>query len=324
MMMMMSMMMLTTMMIIKTMKIPMAMIAMRKVITQMMSQKGANVKHQSAEIESDIPVTETSDESNSSVNRLITEEIIPILEKLAQEAYGESSQAYEIYLYAAPQRQMHRPLRLHPRPLVRRFVQCWCQPLEVFEELLLDADWSVNAGSWMWLSCSSFFQQFFHCYCPVGFGCRTDLNGDYVRHYLPILKGFPAKYIYDPWNAPDSVQVAAKCIIGVHYPKPMVIHAEASRLNIERMKQIYQQLSRYRGLGLLASVPSNQNGNGGTMYSLRDQLSENSGIAQSHTVGVMGKRELEHDSTVGGEVESLAQKIRRHCDDELTRGASSV
>jgi len=52
---------------------------------------------------------------------------------------------------------------------------------QVFEELLLDADWSVNAGSWMWLSCSSFFQQFFHCYCPVGFGRRTDPNGDYIR-----------------------------------------------------------------------------------------------------------------------------------------------
>lgn len=70
-----------------------------------------------------------------------------------------------------------------------------------------------------------------------------------IRRYLPILRGFPAKYIYDPWNAPDSVQKAAKCIIGVHYPKPMVHHAEASRLNIERMKQIYQQLSCYRGLG---------------------------------------------------------------------------
>ncbi|XP_036390047.1 cryptochrome-1-like [Megalops cyprinoides] len=138
----------------------------------------------------------------------------------------------------------------------------WEEGMKVFEELLLDADWSVNAGSWMWLSCSSFFQQFFHCYCPVGFGRRTDPNGDFIRRYLPVLRGFPAKYIYDPWNAPDSVQSAAKCVIGVHYPKPMVNHAEASRLNIERMKQIYQQLSRYRGLGLLASVPTNHNGNG--------------------------------------------------------------
>ncbi|XP_068603734.1 cryptochrome-1-like isoform X1 [Brachionichthys hirsutus] len=140
----------------------------------------------------------------------------------------------------------------------------WEEGMKVFEELLLDADWSVNAGSWMWLSCSSFFQQFFHCYCPVGFGRRTDPNGDFIRRYLPILRGFPAKFIYDPWNAPEAVQAASKCVIGVHYPKPMVNHAEASRLNIERMKQIYQQLSRYRGLGLLASVPS-ANGNGGMM-----------------------------------------------------------
>ncbi|MEQ2313291.1 Cryptochrome-1 [Ameca splendens] len=138
----------------------------------------------------------------------------------------------------------------------------WEEGMKVFEELLLDADWSVNAGSWMWLSCSSFFQQFFHCYCPVGFGRRTDPNGDYIRRYLPILRGFPARYIYDPWNAPEAVQKAAKCVIGVHYPKPMVNHAEASCINIERMKQIYQQLSCYRGLGLLATVPSNSNGNG--------------------------------------------------------------
>ncbi|XP_060117786.1 cryptochrome-2 [Heteronotia binoei] len=132
----------------------------------------------------------------------------------------------------------------------------WESGVKVFDELLLDADFSVNSGSWMWLSCSAFFQQFFHCYCPVGFGRRTDPSGDFVRRYLPKLKGFPSRYIYEPWNAPESVQKAAKCIIGIDYPKPMVNHAETSRLNIERMKQIYQQLSRYRGLCLLASVPS--------------------------------------------------------------------
>ncbi|XP_048339725.1 cryptochrome-2 [Sphaerodactylus townsendi] len=132
----------------------------------------------------------------------------------------------------------------------------WEAGVKVFDELLLDADFSVNAGSWMWLSCSAFFQQFFHCYCPVGFGRRTDPSGDFIRQYLPKLKGFPSRYIYEPWNAPESVQKAAKCIIGIDYPKPMVNHAETSRLNIERMKQIYQQLSRYRGLCLLASVPS--------------------------------------------------------------------
>ncbi|XP_042266889.1 cryptochrome-2 [Thunnus maccoyii] len=134
----------------------------------------------------------------------------------------------------------------------------WESGMRVFEELLLDADWSVNAGSWMWLSCSAFFQQFFHCYCPVGFGRRTDPSGDYIRHYIPILKDYPNRYIYEPWNAPESVQKAANCVVGVDYPKPMINHAEGSRLNIERMKQVYQQLSHYRGLSLLASVPTIQ------------------------------------------------------------------
>lgn len=161
----------------------------------------------------------------------------------------------------------------------------WEEGMKVFEELLLDADWSVNAGNWMWLSCSSFFQQFFHCYCPVGFGRRTDPNGDYIRRYLPVLRGYPAKHIYDPWNAPEDVQRAANCVIGVDYPRPMVHHAEASRLNIERMKQIYQQLSCYRGLGLLASIPSNPSGSGGIMqYSAEETIPGCSNVADRNTL----------------------------------------
>ncbi|XP_046747044.1 cryptochrome-1-like isoform X2 [Diprion similis] len=125
----------------------------------------------------------------------------------------------------------------------------WEEGMKVFDELLLDADWSVNAGMWMWLSCSSFFQQFFHCYCPVRFGRKADPNGDYIRRYVPALKNFPAKYIHEPWNAPQSIQQAAKCIIGKDYSLPMVDHGKSSRINIERMTQVYQQLNKYRGNG---------------------------------------------------------------------------
>ncbi|KAH0506253.1 Cryptochrome-1 [Microtus ochrogaster] len=185
----------------------------------------------------------------------------------------------------------------------------WEEGMKVFEELLLDADWSINAGSWMWLSCSSFFQQFFHCYCPVGFGRRTDPNGDYIRRYLPVLRGFPAKYIYDPWNAPEGIQKVAKCLIGVNYPKPMVNHAEASRLNIERMKQIYQQLSRYRGLGLLASVPSNPNGNGGLMGYAGESVPGCSTGGRRSSVGPSlgnGKRPSQEEDT-----QSAGPKVQR-------------
>jgi deoxyribodipyrimidine photolyase len=44
-----------------------------------------------------------------------------------------------------------------------------------------DADWSLNAGNWMWLSASAFFHQYFRVYSPVAFGKKTDKNGDYIR-----------------------------------------------------------------------------------------------------------------------------------------------
>jgi hypothetical protein len=81
------------------------------------------------------------------------------------------------------------------------------------------------------------------------------------RKYLPVLKNFPTRYIHEPWNAPEAVQKAAKCIIGKEYSLPMVNHAVASRINIERMRQVYQQLSKYRGPGRLMLKNKNKKRN---------------------------------------------------------------
>lgn len=56
----------------------------------------------------------------------------------------------------------------------------------------------------------------------------------------------PVQYIHEPWTAPESVQISAKCIIGRHYSLPIVNHTVTSKINIQRMKQVYQQLSNYR------------------------------------------------------------------------------
>lgn len=56
------------------------------------------------------------------------------------------------------------------------------------------------------------------------------------RKYLPVLKDFPAKYIYEPWKAPLAVQEQAGCLVGTHYPQPIVEHGAASKRNLGRMK----------------------------------------------------------------------------------------
>jgi len=101
----------------------------------------------------------------------------------------------------------------------------WERGMEVFDELLLDADYALNAGNWLWLSGSSiFFTAYFRIYSPVAFGKKYDPNGNFIRKYIPKLKDFPKEYIYEPWKAPLAVQQKLKCIIGVDYPERIVIH----------------------------------------------------------------------------------------------------
>ncbi|XP_063072027.1 cryptochrome circadian regulator 4 isoform X2 [Engraulis encrasicolus] len=114
----------------------------------------------------------------------------------------------------------------------------WEEGMKVFEEYLLDADYSINAGNWMWLSASAFFHQYTRIFCPVRFGRRTDPDGQYLRKYLPVLKNMPSKYIYEPWTAPLDVQRQAGCIIGKDYPLPMVNHLEVSKRNLALMKEL--------------------------------------------------------------------------------------
>lgn len=117
----------------------------------------------------------------------------------------------------------------------------WEEGLKVFEELLLDADWALNAGNWMWLSASAFFHQFFRVYSPVAFGKKTDPNGDYIRKYVPELKNYPKKWIYEPWLASLRDQQEMGCVIGFDYPARIVVHEEVQKINMARMSEAYRK-----------------------------------------------------------------------------------
>ena len=81
--------------------------------------------------------------------------------------------------------------------------------------------------------------QYFRCYSPVAFGKKTDPNGDYIRKYLPQLKKYPAKFIFEPWKAPLSVQQDCGCVIGKGYPARIVDHDIVVKENMGRMKAAY-------------------------------------------------------------------------------------
>uniref|UniRef100_A0A6V7QQQ2 (6-4)DNA photolyase n=1 Tax=Ananas comosus var. bracteatus TaxID=296719 RepID=A0A6V7QQQ2_ANACO len=131
----------------------------------------------------------------------------------------------------------------------------WEKGRDVFERLLIDSDWAINNGNWLWLSCSSFFYQYYRIYSPISFGKKYDPNGNYIRHFLPVLKDMPNEYIYEPWTAPLSVQKKARCIIGKDYPKPVVDHDIASKECRKKMAEAYA--SNHSG----ENVPSGRSSN---------------------------------------------------------------
>ena len=92
----------------------------------------------------------------------------------------------------------------------------WERGAEHFMEQLVDCDWAVNSGNWMWVT-STAFERMLNCsICinPVLYGRRLEPSGDYIRKYVPELANFSFEYIHEPWKAPIEVQREANCIIG--------------------------------------------------------------------------------------------------------------
>jgi cryptochrome len=137
----------------------------------------------------------------------------------------------------------------------------WERGAEVFEEWLIDHETACNAGNWQWLSCTAFYSQFYRCYSPIAFPKKSDKGGAFVRHFVPELKDFPDKYIYEPWKAPIADQKKAKCIIKGDgnepqdevydprdttggtiktYPKPMFDFDQRRTICIEALKSAYK------------------------------------------------------------------------------------
>mmetsp|Transcript_64063 Transcript_64063/g.111664 ORF Transcript_64063/g.111664 Transcript_64063/m.111664 type:complete len:573 (+) Transcript_64063:37-1755(+) len=116
--------------------------------------------------------------------------------------------------------------------------QHWTKGRDIFDKYLLDADWALNNGNWLWLAgVAPFSSPYFRVYDPSP-GPKSSLNaeqaGDFVRHFVPELAKMPSKYIYKPWTAPLHVQQQAKCIIGKDYPARVVDHQIVREENIQR------------------------------------------------------------------------------------------
>lgn len=117
----------------------------------------------------------------------------------------------------------------------------WVDGQKVFEELLLDADFALNAGNWMWLSASAYYHLYYRVYSPVAFGKKTDKDGEYIKKYVPELRKYPKDLIYEPWRATPTQQKQFGCVIGKDYPHRIVIHENVLKKNMDKMAEAYRR-----------------------------------------------------------------------------------
>jgi deoxyribodipyrimidine photo-lyase len=66
-------------------------------------------------------------------------------------------------------------------------------------------------------------------YNPVKQSNDQDPAGIFIRRWVPELAAIPAEWIHSPWLTPPHVQHRNGCVIGKHYPSPIVEHLSAAR-----------------------------------------------------------------------------------------------
>ncbi len=120
----------------------------------------------------------------------------------------------------------------------------WRKGEEWFWDTLVDADEANNANGWQWTAgTGADAAPYFRVFNPVLQGEKFDPRGDYVRAWIPELSRMSAKWIHNPWEAPESVLAEAGVTLGDNYPEPIVDHAFARQRALHAYKSSSQETS---------------------------------------------------------------------------------
>jgi deoxyribodipyrimidine photo-lyase len=112
--------------------------------------------------------------------------------------------------------------------LVKDLLIDWRWGERFFMQHLVDGDPSANNGGWQWTAgVGTDAAPYFRVFNPILQAAKFDPDGNYVRHWVPELARVPNRFIHAPWTMSADEQRRAGCIIGKHYPAPVVDHAWA-------------------------------------------------------------------------------------------------
>jgi deoxyribodipyrimidine photo-lyase len=132
---------------------------------------------------------------------------------------------------------MHNRLRMIVASfLVKDLHLPWWRGARHFMQLLVDGDLASNQHGWQWTAgTGTDAAPYFRVFNPVLQGEKFDPDGDYVRRFVPELRGVAGKAVHQPWALPDGVPDG--------YPEPIVDHRAERREALAR----YQRVKAERG-----------------------------------------------------------------------------
>ncbi|UGQ45629.1 cryptochrome/photolyase family protein [Massilia endophytica] len=131
---------------------------------------------------------------------------------------------------------MHNRLRMVTASfLVKDLGISWQRGEAYFALRLNDFDLAANNGGWQWAASSGCdAQPWFRIFNPVTQSQKFDGAGEFIRAWLPQLRGLQDKEIHAPWLLPQELLAQRGVVLGRDYPLPIVQHEEARRRTLER------------------------------------------------------------------------------------------
>ena len=97
----------------------------------------------------------------------------------------------------------------------------WREGAWHFWDHLMDGDIANNAGNWQWVAGTGHDARPHRVFNPTRQAERFDPEGDYVRRWVPELRGIDGPAVHEPWKLGPLEREA------LDYPEPIVDHAEA-------------------------------------------------------------------------------------------------
>lgn len=123
--------------------------------------------------------------------------------------------------------------------LTKNLLIDWREGAAWFDDCLVDADLASNNLNWQWVAgCGVDAAPYFRIFNPILQGKKFDPEGAYIRRFVPELARLSNKFLFAPWEAPQSLLQEAGIILGKNYPIPLV-DLQTSR---EKALQAYQSL----------------------------------------------------------------------------------